>query len=260
MTSEAQVRAFYAALAKTWGPQHWWPAQSRFEVIVGAFLTQNTSWRNVERALANLRGARTLSLAAIRRLPLARLQRLLRPAGYFRQKAQRLKNFIHFLDARYGGSLDRMFDRPTQVLREELLALNGVGPETADSILLYGGNHPVFVVDAYTRRIVERHRLLPPTAGYEEIRRLFERALADVPPDTISPEARSLADPLRPGAAHRPSRMSTRARLPLVQAYNEMHALIVGVGKNYCLRSAARCEGCPLQRLLPAAAPSRDPR
>ncbi len=252
MSTAAQVRAFYAALAQAWGPQHWWPAQSRFEVIVGAFLTQNTSWRNVERALANLRSARVLSIEGMRRLPLARLQRLLRPSGYFRQKAQRLKNFVRFLDTRYGGSLDRMIARPTALLREELLALNGIGPETADSILLYGGNHPVFVVDAYTRRIVERHELLPPHADYEEIRQLFEGALGELTPATTSSQARSIADPLLPGAAHRPSRMSTCRRLPLVQAYNEMHALLVGVGKNYCLRAAPRCDGCPLQRFLPA--------
>ena len=129
----------------------------RFEVIVGAILTQNTSWTNVERALASLRAAGKLSVAGIRQVPLPKLEQLIRSSGYFRQKAQRLKNFVAFLDARYDGSLQRMFATPTEQLRDELLALNGIGPETADSILLYAGNHSIFVVDAYTRRILERH-------------------------------------------------------------------------------------------------------
>ncbi len=254
---ESQVRAYYRALAQAWGAQHWWPAQSRFEVIVGAFLTQNTSWNNVERALANLRAARALSIKQIRRMPLAQLERLLRPAGYFRQKAQRLKTFVRFLDTRHGGSLDRMFAQSTAVLREELLALNGVGPETADSILLYAGNYSVFVVDAYTRRIAERHGLLAASAGYEEIRQLFERALQPALPVTAlslpAGTSRRADQPSR-GTAHLPSRISTRKRAPRVQVLNEMHALMVGVGKNYCLRAAPHCDGCPLQPFLPGAA------
>src|SRR4051794_35165533 len=146
------IRNYYAALYHSWGPQHWWPAESQFEVIVGAYLTQNTSWTNVERAMTNLRAADALSVSAIREMPLARLEELVRPSGYFRQKAERLKRFVAFLDERYAGSLGRMFAEPTAKVREELLALNGVGPETADSILLYAGGHEVFVVDAYTRR------------------------------------------------------------------------------------------------------------
>src|SRR6202165_1850401 len=151
------IRLYYETLFSAWGCQHWWPAQSRFEMIVGAYLTQNTAWTNVEKALSNLRKARLLTISGIRRTPPPKLEQLIRPAGYFRQKAQRLKTFVSFLDERYSGSLDRMFARPTAELRDELLALNGVGPETADSILLYAGNHPVFVVDAYTRRILARH-------------------------------------------------------------------------------------------------------
>ena len=174
---EHRIRTYYRALFEAWGPQHWWPAQSRFEVIVGAYLTQNTAWTNVEKALANLRAARLLTVSAIRQASLAELERLIRPAGYFRQKARRLKLFVAFLDDQYHGSLAKLFACPTEKLREELLNLHGVGPETADSILLYAGNHPVFVVDAYTRRILARHGILPETTNYEEIRELFEKAL-----------------------------------------------------------------------------------
>src|SRR5215471_1074434 len=127
-----EILDYYRVLLSRWGPQNWWPAQSRFEVIVGAFLTQNTNWSNVERAIASLRRARRLSVKGIREVPLPELERLVRSSGYFRQKAQRLKNFVEFLDSRYGGSLNRMFGQPTDKLRTELLALNGVGPETAD--------------------------------------------------------------------------------------------------------------------------------
>src|SRR5215831_7948970 len=174
--SQELVR-YYSALHSRWGPQNWWPARSRLEVIAGAYLTQNTNWSNVEKAIANLRGARVLSIRGLREIPLRRLERLVRPSGYFHQKAQRLKTFIDYLDRNYHGSLDRMFAQPTEKLREELLTLNGVGPETADSILLYAGNHPVFVVDAYTRRIMERHEIITPKSGYEEIRTLVEHAL-----------------------------------------------------------------------------------
>ena len=252
---EDQLRTYYLTLFSTWGAQHWWPAQSRFEVIAGAYLTQNTAWANVEKALANLRAARLLSVSGIRRARLADLERLIRPAGYFRQKAKRLKLFVAFLDQRYKGSLTKLLARPTSKLREELLNLHGVGPETADSILLYAGNHPVFVVDAYTRRILARHQILPENAHYEEIRELFERALA--PFAHLAPEFGEAVD--QPpaagfaGAAHPPSVMSTMKRTPVAQVYNEMHGLIVGVGKNYCKKSQARCDECPLQEFLPRA-------
>lgn len=248
-----EIRAYYHALFSAWGRQHWWPAQSRFEMIVGAYLTQNTSWTNVEKALGNLRRARLLTMRGVRRTPLAELQRLIRPAGYFRQKAQRLKMFVSFLDAQYGGSLARMFKRPTAELRNELLALKGIGPETADSILLYAGNHPVFVVDAYTRRILERHQIVPNRASYEEIRHLFERALSSISPSEPSLDGVPAAVVRPPGSSHRPSRMSAAERGALVQVFNEMHGLIVGVGKTYCLKSQPRCELCPLQKFLPPA-------
>ena len=256
VTRRAGIRDIYRLLYDAWGCQHWWPAQSRFEVIVGAYLTQNTSWTNVEVALAKLRSARLLTIEGIRRTPEAKLATLIRSSGYFRQKARRLKVFVSFLDTRYGGSLRRMFGQPTGTLREELLALNGVGPETADSILLYAGNHPVFVVDAYTRRVLERHEIVSATAGYEEIRRLCEAALAEMySTNERSRERKAMAEVrVGPGGScHRPSRVSEGRRTALVQGFNEMHGLVVGVGKNYCLKSQARCEECPLQKLLPAA-------
>jgi len=248
---EHQIQAYYRALFQAWGPQHWWPAHSRFEVIVGAYLTQNTAWTNVEKALANLRAARLLSVRAIRRTSQAQLERLIRPAGYFRQKAKRLKLFVAFLDDRYQGSLARLFARPTEQLREELLNLHGIGPETADSILLYAGNHPVFVVDAYTRRILSRHEILRETTDYEEVRGLFQKAL--IPGESVTP-GETWHQPLAPGfpgAGHAPSPMSTAKRTARAQIYNEMHGLIVGVGKNYCRKSQARCDECPLQKFLP---------
>jgi endonuclease-3 related protein len=248
-----QLRSYYHALFRAWGPQHWWPARTRFEVIAGAYLTQNTAWTNVETALANLRAAHMLSVAGIRGVSLKELERMIRPAGYFRQKAKRLKLFVQYLDQHYEGSLTKLFDRPTEKLRDELLALHGIGPETADSILLYAGNHPVFVVDAYTRRVLARHMYLSENENYEEIRGLFEEALmpvADFVAYSDGGKRRRVAAGLR-GSPHPPSAMSTAKRTALVQVYNEMHGLIVGVGKNYCRKSQARCDGCPLQKFLP---------
>jgi len=292
-TGHDAIRAYYHALFSAWGRQHWWPAQSRFEVIVGAYLTQNTSWTNVEMALVNLRKARLLTIRGIRRTPQPELERLIRSAGYFRQKAQRLKTFVSFLDERHGGSLARMFARPTAELRDELLALNGVGPETADSILLYAGNHPVFVVDAYTRRILERHQIVAASASYDEIRELFEQSLekADAAEGFSPPRRRENPGPnLKPsasdgviesptyisktqevslgalgvsavnkypsgrqGSSHLPSAVSETTRPPLVQVFNEIHGLLVGVGKNYCLKSQMRCDSCPLREFLPTS-------
>ena len=250
--NDSEIRQFYIALYGAWGAQHWWPAETAFEVIVGAYLTQNTAWTNVERALANLSAAGILSIEGIRQVKLARLQRLIRSSGYFRQKARRLKTFVAFLDEYYGGSLERLFSTPTDELREELLSLNGVGPETADSILLYAGNHPVFVVDAYTRRILDRHKILKQKSDYEDIRELFQRALAPVAQEherTPADLVPLLTAGIR-GAAHPPSAMSTAHRTSLAQVYNEMHGLIVGVGKHYCRKSSAACNGCPLEPFL----------
>jgi endonuclease-3 related protein len=242
---EHELRRYYDTLYAAWGPQHWWPAQSRFEVIVGAILTQNTSWKNVELALTKLRSARALSMQAMRDFSLADLEQLIRSAGFFRQKALRLKAFVLFVDSQYSGSLDRMFAQPTNELRAELLALNGIGPETADSILLYAGNHPVFVVDAYTRRIVERHGLFTARTKYDDIREAFERALSS----ERAPSSLSLHED-RP-TIHSPSRMSNAKRSALAQRFNDMHGLIVQVGKHTCLSKVARCERCPLRPFLP---------
>jgi endonuclease-3 related protein len=243
---EETIRGYYRTLLHAWGRQHWWPARTPFEVIVGAYLTQNTAWTNVEQALHRLRSAGLLSLSGICRVSLAKLETLIRPAGYFRQKAQRLKNFVAFLDQNYGGSLRRMFARPTEQLRHELLALNGIGPETADSILLYAGNHPVFVVDAYTRRILTRHEVLPDRASYSDVRDLFERALAPLGVET-GEHGENAPSPF----AHSPSPMSRAPRSGQAQVYNEMHGLIVGVGKHYCIKSKPLCDQCPLRPFLP---------
>jgi endonuclease-3 related protein len=238
-----EIPQYYTALISRYGQQNWWPARSRIEVIVGAYLTQNTNWNNAERALLNLRKAEKLSTKAIRDVPLAELETLVRSSGYFRQKARNLKTFVAFLDHQYFGSLTRMFAAPTGKLRAELLELNGVGPETADSILLYAGNHPVFVVDAYTRRVLQRHGVIDKKTGYEEIRAMIEHSISNS-------EAESLRVS-KPGAdpRHPVSRMSSSARSELAQHYNELHALIVRVGNHYC-RAKAICEGCPLQSFL----------
>jgi len=241
------VRNIYCKLSRNWGPQHWWPADTPFEVIVGAILTQNTSWTNVERALANLRAAGSLSVDGIRELAIAELEQLVRPSGYFRQKAQRLKDFVAFLDTQYGGSLGAMFATPTPRLREELLAQKGIGPETADSILLYAGHHPIFVVDAYTRRVLERHDAIGSKARYDEIRSLVEQALQTADASPIS--RRASLDPQRP-AAHPPSSMSMASKPALTQAYNEMHGLFVQLGKHYCAQRNPKCDTCPLGSML----------
>jgi endonuclease-3 related protein len=207
---------YYEAMLARLGPRHWWPGRTRFEVIVGAILTQNTAWTNVSQALDRLRRGRLLVPAAMDRVTTGRLARLIRPSGYFRQKARKLKAFLRFLRQEYGGSLNQMFRAPTPELRRKLLGVHGIGPETADSILLYAGNHSIFVVDAYTRRILERHQLFHASARYDEIQEFFERSL---PRD---------------------------ARL-----YNEYHALIVNVGKEWCRARDPRCAECPLCAFLP---------
>jgi endonuclease III related protein len=254
MTSEEQVRTYYETLYEAWGPQHWWPARTRFEVIVGAYLTQNTSWTNVEIALRRLRATGLLNLVSIRSIPLRQLEAMIRPAGYFRQKAARLKTFVAFVDQRYGGSLRLLFAQPTQKIRQELLSLNGIGPETADSILLYAGQHRIFVVDAYTRRILERHGTASANAKYEEVQDLVAQALTSVAREPsfvrLRGENREPETGFRP-VPHSPSPMSLAQRSPLAQTYNEMHGLIVAVGKHYCFKSKPKCTHCPLRKFLP---------
>ena len=210
------LHQYYDALFRAHGEQRWWPARTPFEVIVGAILVQNTTWVNAARAIAHLRSAKLLTPAALAKVPVFRLARLIRPSGYFRQKARKLKAFVEFLQQEHRDSLKAMFATPTAELREQLLRVHGIGPETADSILLYAGNHPVFVIDAYTRRILTRHGLSQGKESYEELRGLFEKSL------------------------------------PLdAQLFNEYHALIVHTGKHHCQARAASCSDCALRQFLP---------
>jgi endonuclease-3 related protein len=246
-----KIRQIFRTLEAAMGPQHWWPAGSAFEVVVGAYLTQNTAWTNVERAMEQLREAGVLSISGIRDTPVEELERLVRPAGYFRQKAARLKLFVAHLDALYGGSLEAMFERPVEVLREELLGLQGIGPETADSILLYAACGEVFVVDSYTRRIFERHGLAKSDTAYEEIRLTVQKALRE----KLEPRGEGLAqvdpDAIHTLTIHEPSAASAMTRSELSQRYNEFHALLVQTAKHYCVKGEPKCENCPLRRMLP---------
>ena len=249
---ENQLRRYHRALSRAWGRQHWWPARTRFEVIVGAYLAQNTAWTNVEIALRRLRSTGRLSVPGIRNTPITDLEGLIRSSGYYRQKARAIKDFVEFLDLQYEGSLQRMFSKPTERLRQELLGLFGVGPETADAILLYAGQHPVFVVDAYTRRILERHQLVPARAKYAEIRSLMEKALHPLSMESsVEPFEMLKNQPKSHNLSHPPSRLSAAKRPHLAQVFNEMHGFIVSTGKEYCLKSKPLCEHCPLCEFLP---------
>ena len=209
----------FEALYERYGPQHWWPAETPFEVMVGAVLAQNTSWKNVRRAIENLKDAELLEPRALYDLDAEELAELIRPAGYFTRKAQRLRNLLKLVVERYGGRLDRMFATDPSTLREELLSVNGVGPETADSILLYAAGKPTFVVDTYTHRVLSRHGLVEAEIGYEGLKEFCE----DHVPEDV---------------AH----------------YNEYHALLVRVGHEFC-KPRPKCEACPLKAFLPAGGP-----
>jgi endonuclease-3 related protein len=201
----------YEILADHYGPRGWWPATSPFEVVVGAILTQNTAWRNVEKAIANLKQLGPLTPEALFRLPEETLSDAIRPSGYYRRKTTRLRNFLDLLANGFQCRLDSLFDLPTEALREELLAVSGIGPETADSILLYAAERPVFVIDAYTIRILSRHQLLPEETSYAEA----QQWVTDHLPEDV-------------------------------QLFNEFHALLVAVGKDFC-RPRPKCPGCPLE-------------
>jgi len=226
-TPAQRLRRMHDQLFEAYGPQHWWPAKTPFEVILGAYLTQNTAWKAVERSLANLRAAGALTVKGLRTLPLKELQRFIQPSGFHSRKAPALKAFIAMLDEEFGGSLKRLAAAPTATLRLRLLALPGVGPETADAILLYALGHPVPVADEYLRRVAERHRLLTPPsghnrAGYESMASLTRLAF-------VSDNSQERA-----------------------QFFNEFHALIVSVGKAHCGKTA-RCTDCPLSKDLEIA-------
>ena len=225
------LRSFYDALSAAYGPQHWWPSKTALETVVGAYLTQNTSWRNVERSIANLNSAGVLTVPGLRGVSDENLRTLIRPSGYMVRKGAALKAFIQLLDRGYDGALATMASAPVEETREALLALPGVGPETADAILLYALAQPVMVVDEYLRRVVTRHGLIDERARYPDVQQLALAAFAGDAPNTL--------------LAH----------------YNEFHALIVMVGKTHC-GGVARCAGCPLNqpRFAPPALPETAPR
>jgi len=203
----------YRLMFNRFGHRDWWPGDTPLEIIIGAILTQNTAWKNVEKAIRNLKEAKRLSLKGLREVSERELADVIRPSGYFNQKAKKIKAFLAFLDDRYGGSITKMKRASLEKLRTELLEVNGIGPETADSILLYALDKKVFVVDAYTRRIFARHFYFDPNPGYHEVQARFEREL---PADA--------------------------------ELFNDFHAQIVATGNRYC-RRRPRCEGCPLEHL-----------
>ncbi len=204
----------YGALHRHYGHRGWWPGETPFEVMVGAILTQNTSWNNVEKAIKNLKREKVLAPIKLLSLPHRELARLIRPAGYFNVKSERLKNFLRFFQERYQSSVKKLCRTPLERLRRELLEVNGIGEETADSILLYAANKRSFVVDAYTRRVFSRHGFLKGSEDYAEIQSFFSKRL---------PKSLTL--------------------------YNDFHAQIVEVSKDYCRKTPA-CQICPLKRYL----------
>lgn len=211
---ESFVKKAYDALFDRWGPQGWWPGKTRLEMMLGAILTQNTAWTNVEKAIANLRVNNALQLNSLLEASQEQIADWIRPAGYFNQKAGYIKTMVGTLNNRFDGSLRKLFELDTPSLKKELLSWKGVGPETADSILLYAGKRPAFVVDAYTKRFLTRHGWCSEDAGYTEIAKLF---IDNLPED--------------------------------VQIFNEYHALIVRLGKEHC-KTRAECKGCPLEPFL----------
>ncbi|MBI4712020.1 MAG: endonuclease III domain-containing protein [Planctomycetes bacterium] len=206
-----ELLQIYTKLLKHFGPQKWWPGETSFEVIIGAILTQNTNWSNVEKAINNLKAEKVLTPECLHKIKTERLAGLIKPAGYFNIKAKRLKSFINWLFENYGGDLDRLFAMDTGTLREALLQVCGIGPETADSIVLYAAGKPSFVVDAYTYRVFSRHKFIPEETDYDEVKAFFE--------DNLSQD---------------------------VKLFNEYHALLVRLGKTYCKKTRPLCEQCPL--------------
>lgn len=206
-----ELRSIYARLYSHFGPQYWWPGRTSFEVVVGAILTQNTNWANVEKAINNLKRERVLSASKMFQMRQAKLAELIRPAGYYNVKAKRLKNFVNFLFFRYRGSLKRLFEQDITFLRKELLSVNGIGEESADSIILYAAGLPIFVIDAYTKRIFSRHNFFKGDSQYYLIQKFFMQNLKE------------------------------NAKM-----FNEFHALIVKLGKEFCRKNNPRCGICPI--------------
>lgn len=209
----SKIHEIYNILYNHFGKQHWWPGDGQFEIIIGAILTQNTNWQNVEKAITNLKNADLIEPELLHKLPIEQLAHLIRPAGYYNIKAKRIKNLLNWLFTNFQGSLEALSNLPDDQLREQLLEIKGIGRETADSIMLYAFNRPVFVVDAYTARILGRHGIIDEYFDYEQIKELFE---SNLPSD--------------------------------VQLFNEYHALLVRVGKDYC-RPKPKCRQCPLNCL-----------
>jgi len=208
------LQKVYHTLYKVFGPQDWWPGETPFEIAIGAILTQNTNWGNVEKAINNLKKQGVMEAKALQKMPSKRLASLIKPAGYFNIKTKRIKEFLNFLMNHYKGSVENMKTEDIDSLRENLLNINGIGPETADSILLYALEKPIFVIDAYTKRVLVRHKLISEKATYHEIQEIFHVAL---PKDTA--------------------------------LFNEYHALFVKLGKDFC-KPEPRCENCPLSKLF----------
>ena len=215
MGTREKLINIFDVLLKHFGRQHWWPADSPFEVMVGAILTQNTSWSNVEKAISNLKNAELLDARKMLRLDDVSLATLIRPAGYPNVKTKRLKNFLKFYIEEFGADADKMRQESVSQLREKLLSVKGIGPETADSILLYAAGKPVFVCDAYTHRIFSRHAMLDENVSYDEVQALFMENLSHDE-----------------------------------KLFNEYHALIVKAGKEFC-KPRPKCDECPLKKYLP---------
>ncbi|RUM37179.1 MAG: endonuclease III domain-containing protein [Desulfobulbus sp.] len=211
MHTSERLQEIYRLLFDHFGPQDWWPGDSPFEIMVGAILTQNTHWQNVEKAITNLKSADLLSLAALSAVPVEDLAGYIRPAGYYNIKAARLRNLFSMLNEHWDGDLSCFLQQPAAILSEHLLAVKGIGPETADAIILYAAKQPVFVVDNYTHRILARHEVIPEECGYFEIQEI-------------------LTDNLEENT----------------QYFNEYHALLVRVGKEFCKKTRPQCEECPL--------------
>lgn len=213
------LQKYYELMHAHYGPTHWWPGDTPFEIAVGAILTQNAAWTNVEKAIANLKASNLLGPRKLLNCPIDKLQQALRPSGYFRVKTKRLLAFCDFLVSNYRASIKHMAKEDPELLRAALLNVHGIGPETADDILLYACNIPSFVVDTYTRRILSRHGLVPPTINYDDLRSHFQ---TNLPPN--------------------------------LNLYKEFHGLIVYTGKDFC-RPTPKCETCPLRSTLKRGQP-----
>ncbi len=213
MDTKQRINHLYSSLYGYYGAQNWWPAESELECILGTILTQNTTWKNVEKAINQLKQQGLISIERLNNISTDNLAQIIRSSGYFNQKAMKLKNFASFVNANCAGNLEEMLSEELYTLREKLLSIKGIGPETADSIILYAAKKPMFVIDAYTYRILSRHGLIAEDSSYQEMQELFMDSLPD---DT--------------------------------EMFNEYHALLVKVGKEHCKKKSPVCSGCPLEQ------------